>query len=76
MNLRKESIRLVSEPTGKFGDDISLSINCNLDIEVSSHLELSVVRKQQRVLRRLVRINQTGIGVSATVNIITPEETK
>ena len=59
---------------GEEADDSSrLSILCNLDIQIESLLEVSLIRKGSRIRRRMVRINEHGIGVSVLIDLAPSE---
>ena len=77
--MRKESIRILGGSDNKSNngdksieetlDECKLSILCSLDTEVESLLEVSVLRKGTHIRRRMIRINERGIGVSALVDL-------
>ena len=84
VNLRKDSIRIVGAESSSDNDDKSiggdeedtsstLSILCNLDIQIESLLEVNLIRKGNRIRRRIMRINQRGIGVSVLVDLAPSE---
>ena len=79
VNLRKDSIRILGASDNKSNngdksieetlDECKLSILCSLDTEVESLLEVVVIRKKAQIRRRMIRINERGIGVSALVDL-------
>ena len=58
---------------GEEAEDSKLSILCNLDIQIESILEVSLKRKGKLIRRRMVRVNERGIGVSVLVDLAPTE---
>ena len=86
VNLRKDSIRILGaeksdvtsgsahdKSMGEQAESSKLSILCNLDIQIESLLEVSLIRKGNRIRRRMVRINERGIGVSVLIDLAPSE---
>ena len=82
VNLRKDSIRILGSESqdlsrdkslGEEAEDSKLSILCNLDIQIESILEVSLKRKGKLIRRRMVRVNERGIGVSVLVDLAPTE---
>ena len=40
-----------------------------MDIQIESLLQVNLIRKGKRIRRRILRINQRGIGVSVLVDL-------